>query len=171
MNDKRICPHCGKHVEVYRNPFPTVDIIIEMVPEAMEDVRSYTGLVYSKREQRVINGIVLIKRKNPPFGWALPGGFVDYGESLETAAIREAKEETSLNVKLLYQLGAYSEPNRDPRCHTITVVFVARAKGVPKAADDAVEIGIYDFHTLPETLAFDHGKIIQDYLNQCLPKK
>ena len=98
----------------YRNPFPTVDIII-----------------------RINDGIVLIKRKNPPYGWALPGGFVDYGESLETAAAREAKEETTLDIRLISQLGAYSDPKRDPRHHTISVVFIAEADGIPKAADSS----------------------------------
>ena len=140
MKDQLLCPHCGKIVKAYRNPFPTVDIIIEMD-----------------------DGIVLIKRKNPPYGWALPGGFVDYGESLETTAVREAKEETSLDVTLVAQLGAYSEPDRDPRMHTITVVFTAKAQGEPKAADDASDVGIFHQDTLPENLAFDHGKILQDY--------
>ena len=108
-------------------------------------------------------GIVLIKRKNPPFGWALPGGFVDYGESLEASAVREAKEETSLDVTLVSEFGAYSEPDRDPRMHTITVVFIAKAEGEPQAADDAAEIGIFYKDTLPEKLAFDHGSILQDY--------
>jgi ADP-ribose pyrophosphatase YjhB (NUDIX family) len=82
-------------------------------------------------------GIVLIERKNPPHGWALPGGFVDYGESLEAAATREAKEETGLEVELLRQFHTYSDPGRDPRGHTVSTVFVARASGVPQAADDA----------------------------------
>ena len=148
MKDQLTCPHCGNVLEKFRNPFPTVDIIIEME----------TG------------GIVLIKRKNPPFGWALPGGFVDYGESLESAAVREAEEETSLKVDLQYQLGAYSDPQRDPRQHTISVVFVARAAGEPKAADDAADVGIYDSDSLPDSLAFDHGKIIQDYFTLCATK-
>ncbi len=142
MKDQLLCPHCGKVVVKYRNPFPTVDIIIE-----------------------VEKGIVLIRRKNPPYGWALPGGFVDYGESLEAAAIREAREETSLDVELVSQLGAYSDPDRDPRKHTISVVFIARAGGQPRAADDAVDIGIFDRDTLPERLAFDHGRIVQDYFD------
>jgi ADP-ribose pyrophosphatase YjhB (NUDIX family) len=137
------CPHCGKGVEKYRNPFPTVDIIIE-----------------------IDDGVVLVRRKNPPYGWAIPGGFVDYGESLESAAIREAKEETSLDVHLISQMGAYSDPERDPRFHTISVVFMAKAKGVPKAGDDAVEIGVFRPETLPENLAFDHGKILQDYFDK-----
>jgi len=107
--------------------------------------------------------IVLIRRKNYPFGWAIPGGFVDYGESLEEAALREAEEETSLKVALLFQLGAYSDPSRDPRQHTISVVFAARAEGNPVAADDAEDIGIFDSSSIPKDLAFDHGKIIRDY--------
>ena len=107
--------------------------------------------------------IVLIRRKNYPFGWAIPGGFVDYGESLEEAALREAEEETSLKVELLFQLGAYSDPLRDPRQHTISVVFAARAEGKPVAADDAEDIGIFDSSSIPRDLAFDHGKIIRDY--------
>ncbi len=149
MKQEVICPHCGKVVEKYRNPFPTVDIIIEM-----EGGR-----------------ILLIKRRNPPYGWAIPGGFVDYGESLETAALREAKEETSLEVELKYQLGAYSDPNRDPRFHTISVVFVARMlEGTPKAADDAKEVGIFGKEDLPEDLAFDHAKILKDYFERCYPR-
>ena len=105
----------------------------------------------------------MIRRKNYPFGWAIPGGFVDYGESLEEAAFREAEEETSLKVELLFQLGAYSDPLRDPRQHTISVVFVARAAGTPAAADDAEDIGIFDYRSIPKDLAFDHGKIIRDY--------
>jgi len=124
----------------YRNPLVTVDIIIE-----------------------INDKIVLIQRANPPFGWALPGGFVDYGESLEAAASREAEEETCLKVELLFQLGAYSDPLRDPRQHTISVVFVAKAEGTPVAADDAEDVGIFDESSIPKELAFDHGKIIRDY--------
>jgi ADP-ribose pyrophosphatase YjhB (NUDIX family) len=114
---------------------------------------------------------VLINRKNPPFGWALPGGFVDYGEPLESAAVREAAEETSLKVSLLCQLGAYSDPSRDPRHHTLSVVFVARGTGVPKAADDATDIGVFDQASLPRPLAFDHEKILQDYFEKWFPEK
>ena len=147
MREQLICPHCGGIVEKYKNPFPTVDIIIEMGDQK----------------------ILMIKRKNPPYGWALPGGFVDYGESLEHAAIREAKEETSLDVELLYQLGAYSDPGRDPRFHTITVVFVARPIGGSlKAADDAKQTGIFDRENLPRDIAFDHAKILKDYFDKCL---
>lgn len=145
MKDRLLCPHCGREVVKYRNPFPTVDIIIE-----------------------VEGGIVLIQRKNPPYGWALPGGFVDYGESLEEAAIREAKEETSLDVALVSQLGAYSDPDRDPRQHNISVVFVARSrgKGKPVASDDAVQVGIFDGNSLPEDMAFDHNRILEDYFER-----
>lgn len=116
-------------------------------------------------------GIVLIKRKNPPRDWALPGGFVDYGESLESAAIREAEEETSLKIELKYQLGAYSDPSRDPRQHNISVVFVAKAEGEPNASDDAEDVKIFDPNALPNSLAFDHKKILQDYYKRCASKK
>ena len=127
----------------YRNPLPTVDLIIEY------------------RE-----GIILIKRKNPPFGWALPGGFVDYGESLEDAARREAKEETGLDVELVRQFHTYSGPERDPRFHTITTVYIAKAKGMPRAGDDAADIGIFTREDLPEDIAFDHREILNDYFNK-----
>ena len=156
MKDQLLCPHCGKPVVKYRNPFPTVDIIIE--------IASGSHPLKSLGEN---GSIVLIKRKNPPFGWALPGGFVDYGESLEAAAIREAEEETSLKVELQYQLGAYSDPKRDPRFHTISVVFIAISAGVPKAADDAKDVGVFGRDSLPDDLAFDHGKILQDYFKKC----
>lgn len=130
----------------YKNPFPTVDIIIEIgAPK--------------KRP-----GIVLIRRKNPPFGWALPGGFVEYGESLEEAAVREAREETSLAVELLGQLHTYSDPARDLRGHTISTVFIARAVGTPRAADDAREARVVDPRRVGRPLAFDHGRILDDYI-------
>jgi len=135
------CPKCKNEVEVYKNPIPTVDIIIE---------------IESK-------GIILIKRKNPPFGWAIPGGFVDYGESLEEAAIREAKEETNLEVKLIRQFHTYSNPKRDPRHHSISTVYIAKGKGKPKAKDDALEIGIFNKLNLPDEIAFDHCSILKDY--------
>ena len=125
-----------------RNPVPTVDLIIE----------------YNE-------GIILIERKNPPDGWALPGGFVDHGETLESAARREAKEETGLDVELTRQFHAYSDPGRDPRHHTITVVFVAHAKGRPKAGDDAKELDIFTENTLPDIIAFDHRVILADYFS------
>lgn len=109
--------------------------------------------------------IVLIKRKNPPPGWALPGGFVECGESLETAAVREASEETSLEVTLVRQFHTYSDPARDPRGHTIATVFLARADGTPEARDDAAEIGIFTRESLPTPLAFDHAQILDDYFS------
>lgn len=108
-------------------------------------------------------GIVLIKRKNPPPGWAIPGGFVDYGESVEEAAVREAKEETGLDVADLRQFHVYSDPSRDRRVHTISTVFIARAKGTPVAADDAADIGVFKQNELPDDLAFDHPQILSDY--------
>ena len=107
--------------------------------------------------------IVLINRKNPPFGWAIPGGFVDYGETLEDAALREAFEETSLRVVLLRQFHTYSDPLRDPRKHTISTVFIARAEGEPVAADDAAEARIFHIDNLPPDIAFDHAEILRDY--------
>ena len=109
-------------------------------------------------------GIVLIKRKNPPFGWAIPGGFVDYGETLEDAAVREAKEETGLDITLVRQFHTYSEPSRDPRHHTISTVYIAKAQGIPIGADDAEEARIFkDMDTLPEEIAFDHREILEDF--------
>ncbi len=138
---KKRCPECGYETEDCLNPLPTVDIIIEV-------------------ENR---GIVLIKRKNTPRGWAIPGGFVDYGESLEEAAIREAREETGLDVTLIRQLHTYSDPARDSRRHTISTVFLALAEGTPGAADDAEEVGIFTKNDLPMPLMFDHKKILEDY--------
>jgi len=133
----------SRHRE-FKNPIPTVDIIIEL-----ED-----------------KGIILIKRKNPPYGWAIPGGFVDYGESLEDAAKREAKEETSLNVELIKQFHTYSDPKRDNRFHTISTVYIAKAKGEPKAEDDAAEVGIFNKNSLPEPIVFDHKEILKDYFKK-----
>jgi ADP-ribose pyrophosphatase YjhB (NUDIX family) len=140
------CPHCGREV-TYRNPVPTVDIIIETQAAGK-------------------HGIVLIERKNPPHGWALPGGFVDYGESLEQAAVREAAEETGLDVELIELMGAYSDPDRDPRQHTITNVFIARASGEPQGRSDAARADIFNADTLPAPLAFDHHRILTDYFQK-----
>ncbi|GAB4254226.1 MAG: NUDIX hydrolase [Methylomicrobium sp.] len=106
---------------------------------------------------------VLIERAFPPFGWAIPGGFVDVGECLEHAAVREAKEETSLDVELTALLGLYSNPTRDPRNHTVTAVYIAQATGIPKAEDDAKNFGIFTVDTLPSELAFDHALVLADY--------
>ena len=108
-------------------------------------------------------GIILIKRRNPPYGWAIPGGFVDYGESLEEAALREAKEETNLDVELLGQFHTYSDPKRDPRHHSISTVYIAKGKGKPKAKDDAADIGIFNESDLPDEIVFDHRSILIDY--------
>ncbi len=124
----------------HRNPLPTVDIIIECDGK-----------------------IVMIKRRNDPHGWALPGGFVDYGESLEYAAVREAKEETGLDVNLVKQFHTYSEPDRDPRSHTISTVYIAEAKGAPMAGDDAERAVLFSRDSLPEPIVFDHKKILDDY--------
>jgi 8-oxo-dGTP diphosphatase len=135
------CPKCGEVVRLYRNPLLTVDILIEVPGK----------------------GVILIERKNPPFGWAIPGGFVDYGETLEAAALREAKEETGMDLADLKQFHAYSDPKRDPRGHTVSVVFTAKGIGVPKAADDAKNLRIFQVDDLPEDLAFDHASILSDY--------
>jgi 8-oxo-dGTP diphosphatase len=136
------CPRCGYAILRHRNPVPTVDIIIEYQDQ----------------------GLVLIERANPPPGWAFPGGFVDYGESLEAAAVREAREETGLTVTLLGQFHTYSDPQRDPRQHTITTVYVAQGHGDPQAADDARRLAVFSPDRLPQVLAFDHGLILSAYL-------
>ena len=130
----------------YRNPVPTVDIIIEIEDNGQKK-------------------IVLIERKNPPHGWAIPGGFVDYGESLEAAACREAKEETGLDVDLVRQLHTYSDPARDTRQHTISTVFIAESSGKPEGADDALRAELFSPDDLPSPIAFDHAQILADYKN------
>ncbi len=138
---KKSCPNCGIQTICYRNPVPTVDIIIET-----DD-----------------GSILLIQRRNEPAGWALPGGFVDYGESIEDAAIREAKEETNMDITVLRQFHTYSKPDRDSRQHTISTVFVATGAGTPKAGDDARKIALFTKKNLPQPLVFDHGQILSDY--------
>ena len=123
----------------HRNPLPTVDVVI-----------------------RCAGGVVLIERRNPPFGWALPGGFVEEGESLDAAALREAREETGLDVSLEEQFFTYSDPSRDPRRHTITTVFLGSATGVPHGGDDAASARVWPWQNLPSELCFDHGRILRE---------
>ncbi|WP_167127323.1 MULTISPECIES: NUDIX domain-containing protein [Nitratidesulfovibrio] len=163
MEHRVPCPHCGGPVVMYRNPPPTVDILIH------EPGR----------------GIVLIRRRNEPPGWALPGGFIDYGESAEAAAVREAREETGLDVELTGLVGVYSEPGRDPRHHTLSVVYAAQVRGgavatsaagtfaAPVAGDDAADARFFAPDDLPQPMAFDHAKIIADWLRDrgCCPER
>jgi 8-oxo-dGTP diphosphatase len=107
--------------------------------------------------------IVLIERANPPYGWAIPGGFVDIGEMIEQAAMREAREEVGLEARLIALLGIYSDPARDSRGHTVTAVYVAEAAGMPAAADDAKNCQAFGMNELPESLAFDHAQVLADY--------
>jgi 8-oxo-dGTP diphosphatase len=123
----------------HSNPFPTVDVVI-----------------------RCGGGVVLVRRRNPPLGWALPGGFVDQGESLEAAARREAWEETGLRVNLSEQFFTYSDPERDPRRHTLSTVFLATAEGRPRGGDDAEEARVWPWEGLPKVLCFDHARILAD---------
>ncbi len=125
-------------------PLLTVDLIVEL-------------------PGRTGKPIVLIERRYPPYGWALPGGFVDRGETLEQAAVREAREEISLSVSLTFLLGCYSDPQRDMRGHTISAVYIAQASGMPVAADDARKLEILPVSGLPDKLAFDHDRILRDY--------
>lgn len=128
------------------NPYPTVDVIItsEAHPQA----------------------VIMVRRKYPPEGWALPGGFIDWGESAEAAAVREMKEETGLELKGLKQFRVYSDPDRDPRGHTISTVFTAMTEGEPAGGDDAVEAVWADLEHLPPDIAFDHRRIIEDWLRR-----
>ena len=128
----------------YRNPAPTVDIIIELI-------------------DRPHRPIILIERHYQPLGWAIPGGFVDYGEPIEVAAQREAWEETSLKIELIEQFFVYSDPQRDARQHTISIVFLATATGEPVAGDDAKNVGIFEPWRVPSNLCFDHDRILRDY--------
>jgi 8-oxo-dGTP diphosphatase len=126
----------------FKNPTPTVDCVVELPGER----------------------IVLIKRRNPPLGWALPGGFVDEGEPLHAACVREVREETGLEVDLTEQFFTYSDPARDPRKHTISTVYIGWAEGEPHGSDDAAEARAFPLDQLPAELVFDHGTIVADYL-------
>lgn len=139
------CPRCGVVIKQYRSPFTTVDLIIKSRAENDEE------------------GIALILRDREPRMWALPGGFCEYGERLEDAAVREAKEETGLDAELIEQFYTYSDPRRDPRHHSITTVFIAKSMGEPVAGDDAREVRVFTRLEIPEVLAFDHQKILDDY--------
>ena len=141
-DNKLYCPHCGTAVQTYRNPAPTVDVII-LDPQ---------------------RGVVLVERKNPPLGYALPGGFIEYGESAEDAARREALEETGLTIRLRGLLGVYSNPERDPRRHTLSVVYVADydAMDALQAGDDAAAVALHPLNELPP-LAFDHALMLAQF--------
>ncbi|MFH1359506.1 MAG: NUDIX domain-containing protein [Candidatus Omnitrophota bacterium] len=145
--DKTIKGYVVHLLDPFARPYCTVDAIIEYQ-----------------------NGIILIERSNPPFGWALPGGFADYGESLEDAVKREAKEETNLDLLGLKQFHTYSQPDRDERFHTVSTVFVAQGQGEAKSGDDAQNLKIVAFDDLKKMdYAFDHRKIIEDYLESKTP--
>ena len=139
------CPQCGHPIVHYRNPVPTVDALIHIPGR----------------------GVVLVERLNEPHGWALPGGFVDYGEPAELAAIREAKEETGLTVELTGLLGVYSDPARDPRHHTLSVVYIAQAVDPDELAAgvDAKGVGVFPLGQWPSPICFDHARILNDYAN------
>lgn len=143
MKKNVYCDQCGNTIPVYKNPVPTVDIVI-----------AHPG-----------RGIVLVERRFEPLGWALPGGFVDYGEKVEAAALREAFEETNLKVHLRELLGVYSDPQRDKRLHTISTVFVATTDE-PDAilgGDDAAKASFFSLDALPDNIAFDHALILKDF--------
>lgn len=137
-----VCPNCGQEIEKYRNPFPTVDVLIR-----------YKG------------GLVLIERGIPPYGWAIPGGFMEYGESAESCARREMMEETGLELENLKLFTVRSEPDRDPRFHTVTVVYTADGVGTLQAGDDAANARVFQTGELPDTMAFDHRDVVTLYLD------
>jgi len=136
--------HEGTGDREYRNPIPAVDCLIEL------DGRPGT--------------LVFIERKNEPKGFALPGGFVDEGEWIADAAVREAKEETGLDIEIVELFHVYSDPSRDPRKHTVSTSFIARASGIPKGGDDAARCIVSSPDALPGPLVFDHATIVSDYI-------
>ena len=135
------CPHCGRTFARPASIRLTVDAIIETA----------------------VDTVLLIKRKNPPHGWALPGGFVDYGETVEKAVRREALEETGLRLTSVDLFGVYSDPGRDPRSHTVSAVFSARSRGTVRAGDDAADARGFSLDELPADLVFDHRQILEDF--------
>ncbi len=138
------CPACGREFVSHQYPVPTVDILI-------------------RRRKGKKDAVLLVRRKNPPHGWAIPGGFIEYGERAEDCAVKEAREETGLKVTLGGILGVYSDPARDPRFHTISVVYLAEGAGEPKAGSDAGDVCVFTEDELPAEIAFDHRKILADY--------
>jgi 8-oxo-dGTP diphosphatase len=145
VGERIVCPRCGTTLDEWKQPKVTVDVLVE----------------------DAAGRVLLIKRKNPPEGWAIPGGFVDVGETLEAAAVRELKEETGLDVELLGQFHTYSDPRRDPRHHTVTTVFRGRPRdpaAPPEAGDDALEAAFFDPTRPPAPMAFDHADVLRDLL-------
>jgi len=139
MEEYLRCPNCNSNVLKYKNPAPTADVV------AIQEGQ-----------------VLMILRRNPPEGWALPGGFIEYGETAEHAAERELREETGLSSTSLRLVGVYSDPERDKRYHTLTVVFAAEVSGQLEAGDDALEARWFPLDDLPEQIAFDHRKVIND---------
>ena len=151
MKKNLLCPHCGKPFSAYRNPTPTTDVVV-YVPG---------------------RGVAIISRANEPRGYALPGGFIDEGERAETAAVREMREELGLDVELIGLLGVYSRPDRDPRMHTLSVVFVGHPRDFDtlRAGDDAAEAAFYPLNALPTPLVFDHARILADFAETLTGKR
>jgi 8-oxo-dGTP diphosphatase len=136
-----VCPKCGEALAPPPYPPPTVDAILEIAP----------------------GKVLLVWRRYPPIGWALPGGFVETGESVEEACAREIFEETGLVITDHRQMHVYSDPMRDPRGQTISTVFVSRPTGSPRAGDDAAEVATYPLDSLPDPICFDHARILEDF--------